>query len=190
LKALLKAAKEEGKSKSKENSEYSSKKGDDYNKELLYLTKELEVIRKENQETVKVLEFLKDENEILKKSVEEGQKQKKLAEHYQKLADVRFKECSALAEEIICLRTDLDRSHSNYLRIQREQNSGKKANIVDSFLSGKKLRQTEATGGSSTTKNMKRTEVKVSNWTDEVDDEPPLPADLNAIPSKEENALI
>jgi hypothetical protein len=195
LKALLKAGKEEGKSKSKENSEYSSKKGDDHNKELLYLTKELEVIRKENQETVKVLEFLKDENEILKKSVEEGQKQKQLAEHYQKLADVRFKECSALAEEIICLRTDLDRSHSNYLRIQREQNSGKKANIVDGFLSAKKLRQTEplgllGTGGSSTTKNMKRAEVKVSNWTDEIDDEPPLPADFNAIPSKEENALI
>ena len=159
------------------------------------MTKELELIRKENQETVKVLEFLKNENEILKKSVEEGQKQKQLAEHYQKLADVRFKECSALAEEIICLRTDLDRSHSNYLRIQREQNSGKKANIVDGFLSAKKLRQTEplgllGTGGSSTTKSMKRTEVKVSNWSDETDDEPPLPADFNAIPSKEENALI
>jgi len=198
LKALLKAAKEEPKSKTKENSahpEFSSKKGDDHNKELLYLTKELELIRKENQETVKVLEFLKNENEILKKSVEEGQKQKQLAEHYQKLADVRFKECSALAEEIICLRTDLDRSHSNYLRIQREQNSGKKANIVDGFLSAKKLRQTEplgllGTGGSSTTKSMKRTEVKVSNWSDETDDEPPLPADFNAIPSKEESALI
>jgi len=126
---------------------------------------------------------------FLKNLLKKAKKQKQLVEHYQKLADVRFKECSALAEEIICLRTDLDRSHSNYLRIQREQNSGKKLN-VDSFLSGKKLKQPDSLFGTGEGKNIKRSEVQVSNWTDEVDDELPLPADLKAIPSKEENTLI
>jgi len=189
LKALLKAAKDEPKAKTKENDLSSRKADEKEHKEYLHLTKELEEIRNENQETIKVLEFLKNENDVLKKSVEEGKKQKQLVEHYQKLADVRFKECSALAEEIICLRTDLDRSHSNYLRIQREQNSGKKLN-VDSFLSGKKLKQPDSLFGTGEGKNIKRSEVQVSNWTDEVDDELPLPADLKAIPSKEENTLI
>jgi len=191
LKALLKAAKDEQKAKSKENDLSHRKEDDKEQKEYLHLAKELEEIRNESQETIKVLEFLKNENDILKKSVEEGKKQKQLVEHYQKLADVRFKECSALAEEIICLRTDLDRSHSNYLRIQREQGSGKKLN-VESFLSGKKLKQPDSLGllGTGESKNIKRNEVKVSNWNEEIDDEPPLPADFKAIPSKEESTLI
>ena len=40
--------------------------------------------------------------------------------YYKQLAEQKVKECSTLAEEIICLRTDLDRSHSAFLHLQRE----------------------------------------------------------------------
>lgn len=63
------------------------------------------------------VEFLKNENSTLRKTVDELHiNDNGDTEYYKKLAEDKFRECSALAEEIICLRTDLDRSHSNFLR--------------------------------------------------------------------------
>jgi uncharacterized protein (DUF342 family) len=76
--------------------------------QLSKLTEELEFLRDENSSLTKGLKEMEDsaKNDIL---------------FYKQLAEDKFKECSSLAEEIICLRTDLDRSHSNYLRMQRQQ---------------------------------------------------------------------
>lgn len=79
-----------------------------------------------NEDEDDELEFIKNENRSLRKTVEELQKVSEESEYYKKLAEAKFRECSALAEEIICLRTDLDRSHTNYLRIQRQHGSGSK----------------------------------------------------------------
>ena len=44
--------------------------------------------------------------------------------YYKNLADQKVRECSVLAEEIICLRTDLDRSHTTLLQLQRGIENG------------------------------------------------------------------
>ena len=73
----------------------------------------------------KDISTLKEEIDILKqKSAEATQlsiQNKNESIYYKNLVDCKFKECSSLAEEIICLRTDLDRAHSNFLRLQRER---------------------------------------------------------------------
>jgi len=199
LKALLKASKDENLKIQESAFRVSKESLPEKNeakeqKEIANLIDELEIIKNQNLEAMKIMDFLKNENEALKKTIEDGEKYKQVVEHYQKLADIRFKECSALAEEIICLRTDLDRSHSNYLRIQREQSSGKKIN-GENYLSGKKIRagsdsEVLNTNSNITSAYKKLANVQVSNWNEETDDEPPLPADLKTIPSKEENTSI
>ena len=62
------------------------------------------------QEKAKLYDIAKNSNRYKEESL-----------YYKSVVDDKFKECSSLAEEIICLRTDLDRAHSNYLRLQREQ---------------------------------------------------------------------
>ena len=165
-------------------------------KEVDNIAHELESVRSESSEMARMVEFLKNENEILKKSFEDTSNQRDLTDHYQKLSELRFRECSALAEEIICLRTDLDRSHSNYLRVQREHSSGKKMN-GDLGYSGKKLRQgggdlssTLLGSGISMAKPNKWSEHKIHKWTDDVDDLPPLPSDMKALPAKQDTAEI
>ena len=77
---------------------------------------------KNNQKDVSTL---KEEIDILKQKFAEATQlsiqNKNESIYYKNLVDCKFKECSSLAEEIICLRTDLDRAHSNFLRLQREQ---------------------------------------------------------------------
>ena len=193
----MKAAKEDNiklKEASAKSTEQAARTVDE-NKEIAMLIKDLELIKSENKETGRTVEFLKDENDALKRTLEEGQKNQEIAEHYQKLADVRFKECSALAEEIICLRTDLDRSHSNYLRIQREQGSGKKSN-QEQMNTSNGMRQSNSAqavkmGSSNNGPNSKKwNDFKVTKWNEESDDQPPTPADFNMLPSKEESTSI
>jgi len=85
------------------------------------LRESVEQLKEENQNIKKSLEFLKDENSVLKKSLTGVKKTQDEAEYYKNLAEYKFKECSKLAEEIICLRTDLDRCNSNLVRAQKAQ---------------------------------------------------------------------
>lgn len=195
LKNLLKEAKDEN-AKSKEATTKSTSASSI--REDSKLMKEIESIKVENKETSKTVEFLKVENDMLKNDLEESQKYKELAEHFEKLADTRFKECSALAEEIICLRTDLDRSHSNFLRIQREQGSAKKGN-GDRMFSGRKLRNVPSekesgwsflAGNNSATTYKRWSERNAQDWSYEGEDQAPMPADFSSLPCKEENIIL
>ena len=67
------------------------------------------------------IDNLKQEKAKLSDIAKNSNRYKEESLYYKCLVNDKFKECSSLAEEIICLRTDLDRTHSNYLRLQREQ---------------------------------------------------------------------
>ena len=67
------------------------------------------------------IDNLKQEKTKLCNAEKNSTRYKEQSLYYKCLVNDKFKECSSLAEEIICLRTDLDRAHSNYLRLQRER---------------------------------------------------------------------
>jgi len=86
----------------------------------LNLENKLKTLQNENKKLQEDLTFVKEENKILRQSQENIEKYKDATEHYRQIAEDKFKECSSLAEEIICLRTDLDRLNLKYLHTQRE----------------------------------------------------------------------
>jgi len=136
------------------------------------------------------IEFLRNENEALKKAASETEKYKEEAEYYRKLSEAKFKECSALAEEIICLRTELDRSHSNYLRIQREQLSqlsGSKPNSSQ-VLKPRQNQENTPERDIPSTKILRKSITDMSGYSnaEEVDDVPPSPIKMSIMPTKEE----
>jgi hypothetical protein len=51
--------------------------------------------------------------------MEEGEQ----TEYFKKLSDRNLEQCGTLAEQLICLRNDLDRSRFDVLRIQRQRSS-------------------------------------------------------------------
>ena len=77
--------------------------------------------KKEINQLKEQINNLMQKNNKLFEETEKSNEYKNKSLYYKSLVDCKFKECSALAEEVICLRTDLDRAHSNFLRLQREQ---------------------------------------------------------------------
>ena len=81
----------------------------------------IEELNIQAQHIKKTLAYLAGENNKLKQSVLEIKKYEKDAEYYKNLSESKLKECCALAEEIITMRTHLDRKNSTYLKSQIEQ---------------------------------------------------------------------
>src|SRR5688572_11480704 len=117
-----------------------SKDVSDSTKKSTQTEKVIEELRRENEDMKKTIELLRTENDILKKSQADTKRIQNESQYYKGLAETKFKECTKLAEEIICLRSDLDRSHSNYLRVQKE-----KGTIITSIKSEEDLPSTLTT---------------------------------------------
>ena len=83
---------------------------------------QMKVIQNDNKKLQNDVTFLWEQNKKLRKQQEDIDKYKEAMEHYKKVAEDKFKECSSLAEEIICLRTDLDRLNLKYFKSQKELN--------------------------------------------------------------------
>jgi len=150
--------------KARENSARSSSSTSE-SQNLSTLRETVEQAKKEREYIREALESLKNENAELKKSVADITKSQSDADYYQKLAESRLKERSTLAEEIITLRTKLDRSHSNYLRVQRSRTmaseSGRETPEVKSRGSSLKKNKKSETGSA-------KKEVK---WKDELEED-------------------
>jgi len=137
------------------------------------------------------IEQLKQENEKLSRGANLSNKHKEDSHYYKALSDAKFKECSSLAEEIICLRTDLDRSHSNFLRVQREQKTGnsdnnnmEKSQSVNSSAHKKYRKQDSSEtmllnmmNGANRSRNVK--------LKDDTEEEPPTPEKFIVCPASE-----
>jgi len=86
------------------------------------LETQMKTIQNDNKKLQSDITFLWEQNKKLRKQQEDVDKYKEAMEHYKKEAEDKFKECSSLAEEIICLRTDLDRLNLKYFKSQKELN--------------------------------------------------------------------
>ena len=62
----------------------------------------------------------RDQNLKLRENFNEDGEQ---TEYFKKLSDQNLEQCGTLAEQLICLRNDLDKSHFDILRIQRERSN-------------------------------------------------------------------
>lgn len=93
----------------------------DRSKKLAELRQSLATLYEDNQEIKKTLEFLKDENDVLKKCAAEMGNYQDLAGFYKNLADQKSKERATLTKETIYLRSELDRSHSDFLELKKTQ---------------------------------------------------------------------
>jgi len=83
---------------------------------------QLKAIQNDNKKLQSDITFLWEQNKKLRKEREDIDKYKEATEHYKKVAEEKLRECSSLAEEIICLRTDLDKLNLKYFKSQRELN--------------------------------------------------------------------
>lgn len=106
---------------------------------LLQQQQAIEELKKENLQVKKASDLLKVENEKLRNALAEAKKGAANTDYYKNLAESKFKECSKLAEEIICLRSDLDRCQSDYLKMHRARSALVKPD--DALFSGRIVRR-------------------------------------------------
>jgi len=118
-------------------------------------------LKKENENIKKTLEFLQNENEALRRTVADVNKYQKEVSYYKGLAESRLKDSSTLAEEIIFLRTTLDKSHFNYLKVQKSQTTPTKVGIESSPL--------EVRRSSLRSEKSKDSSSKKVRWRDELE---------------------
>ena len=126
----------------------------------------VEELRRENKGLKAALETRTGEVESLKKTCNDFADTEGKMMFYKELSETRMKECARMAEEIICLRTDLDKSHSSFLKVQKVQSFA--AKCEDEQVLGKKASSSlkkEKTKGGSAKKGVK--------WRDQIDDRSP-----------------
>jgi len=155
------------------------------------LETQMKTIQNDNKKLQSDITFLWEQNKKLRKQQEDVDKYKEAVEHYKKEAEDKFRECSSLAEEIICLRTDLDRLNLKYFKSQKELNKspplkdlGVKAMMPLSSFSRKK---SIGTPGSATKSQKKVTIIAPkqkheSNWDVPEDIQTPSPMVFGVIP--------
>ena len=119
-------------------------------------------LKKENENIKKTLEFLQNENEALRRTVADVSKYQNEVNYYKNLAESRLKDSSTLAEEIIFLRTTLDKSHFNYLKVQKSHLTPVKAGLEDSPV---ELRRSSLRSDKTRDSSAK----KVVRWRDELE---------------------
>ena len=86
--------------------------------EMKAMEANLKAAQSEAKKLKNEIALLKEQNKKLAQAQEEIEKHKNAADHYKDIAEKKFKDCTSLAEEIICLRTDLDRLHGKYIKAQ------------------------------------------------------------------------
>lgn len=166
----------------------------------------------ENKKLKNAMDVLREENKKLRKFQEENSKSSEAINYYKNIAEIKFRECSALAEQIICLRTDLDRLHSKYLKAQKElqgvtsPQSARKTNGQQDKLTPKKEKNYNSSlaRGGSLGSNSSEAEVKIKKkvtiiapmqkheniWENSEDIKTPSPMVFGNMPLKEEQAKI
>ena len=130
--------------------------------QISQLHAELEAFKEESQEIQKTMEFLQDENDVLKKSAIDINKLHFEAEYYKNMAESGLKEASTLAEQIISLRKNLDLSHSKFLKIQRQQIVLEKSEEAPLSTGRSSLKSERSSKGSGI--------KKVVRWKDELEE--------------------
>jgi len=149
--------------KAKEDSPKSDRDQQQSNFNLSALRGSVEQAKREREKIKEALEILKNENAGLKKAASDLAKYESEVNYYQTLAESRLKERSTLAEEIIKLRTNLDRSHSNYLKVQRSRTMA---------VESEETPHEPKSRGSSLKKNKNKDSAKKEvKWKDELEDD-------------------